>query len=257
MDESLSIVQPATPVKGALAEVRTDFIKKVYGIVICMCLVTFGLASPFVFNREAAKAFIIKHWYIVLVCMVLLLVQHIFHLCMTVQMCCSANPTLFIAYMKMFKTVPQNYIYLFVYATVLGVLVGVITIPYTAPSVCFVFLLCAAIIVALTVYAVKTKSDFTGMGAYIMVALFGLSLTMMIGFFIPIGSMYHRIIGGIGATIFGFIIVYDTQLIFGSASSESRELEYTIDMYAYAAFELYLDFINFFLYMLQALGERD
>ena len=53
----------------------------------------------------------------------------------------------------------------------------------------------------------------------------------IIGFFFPIGSVFHRVIGGIGAIIFGFIIVYDTQLIFGTASTEDRHFEFTLDMY--------------------------
>merc|ERR1719265_107311 len=110
--------------------------------------------------------------------------------------------------------------------------------------------------VGLTVYAVTTQNDLTDMGGYIVVAIIGLIGMSFIGFFFPIGSLMHRIIGGIGAIIFGFIIVYDTQLIFGSVSSEERQFEFTLDMYAFAAFHLYLDFINFFLYMLRLLGER-
>merc|ERR1719408_113629 len=154
------------------------------------------------------------------------------------------------AYIRMFVTVPFNFLYLFTYATFMGAVLGMILLNYQAGSVVFVFCLCAVIILALTVYAVYTKSDFTGMGAYILVAIMGLMCIAFMGMFIPYGSVGQRIIGGIGATIMGWIIVYDTQLIFGSASGGARKYEYTIDMYAFAAFELYLDFVNFFIYML-------
>lgn len=258
-EESYTIIHHVDQehVKGAMHDVRVGFIIKVYCIVTTMLVVTFGLASPFVFHAAYMQKWIAQHWYIVVLCMVFLIAQHLFHLAMSLQMCCSPNPTLLKAYLTMFRTVPWNYCYLYTYAIVMGVVVGVITFAYSAVSVCFCFALSAVLVIALTIYAATTKSDFTGCGPYIFVAMFGFMLMMLLCLFLPIGSIMHRIIGGIGATLFGFIIVYDTQLIFGSASSEKRELEYTIDMYAYAAFELYLDFVNFFLYMLQAFGDRD
>jgi len=42
----------------------------------------------------------------------------------------------------------------------------------------------------------------------------------------------------------------------GRHHQHQRQFEYTLDMYAFAAYQLYLDFINFFLYMLRLLGER-
>merc|ERR1719379_3405149 len=132
-----------------------------------------------------------------------------------------------------------------------------ICLQYEATSVCLVFGICVAVICALTAYAVFTKSDFTGCGPWVLVLLVGLMFTGMIAIFVPMGPLYHRVAAGIGSIIFGWIIVYDTQLIFGSAAaSDSRKYEYTIDMYAFAAFELYLDFVNFFIYMLQFLGQR-
>lgn len=50
------------------------------------------------------------------------------------------------------------------------------------------------------------------------------------------GVVLGKIVAGVGAMIFGFVIVYDTQQIFGSASASfgggKRDLEYTLDMYA-------------------------
>lgn len=137
-------------------------------------------------------------------------------------------------------------------------MVGVICMAFTATSVCLVFAISAIIILALTAYAYYTKADFTGMGAYILVAILGLVLLGAIGIFFPMGSHVHELIAGLGAMIFGFIIVYDTQMIFGESSfGGSKNYQFTIDMYAFAAFELYLDFINFFIYMLQLFGRRD
>merc|ERR1711972_1275878 len=111
---------------------------------------------------------------------------------------------------KMFKTVPWNYMYLFTYATVMGVLVGFITLQYEAQSVCLVFALTAIMCVALTVFAMTTKSDFTGCGAYVFVALIGLMLFGLLAWppaaFLPATQPFiYRFGGALGATIFGFI----------------------------------------------------
>eukprot|EP00747_Dinoflagellata_sp_TGD_P165678 gnl/TRDRNA2_/TRDRNA2_187306_c0_seq1.p1 gnl/TRDRNA2_/TRDRNA2_187306_c0~~gnl/TRDRNA2_/TRDRNA2_187306_c0_seq1.p1 ORF type:complete len:275 (+),score=32.52 gnl/TRDRNA2_/TRDRNA2_187306_c0_seq1:54-827(+) len=253
--DELSVLQPAMKVRHVPSTVRRDFVLKVYGLVIAQCAVTFGLASPFVFHQNEARVWVQQNLWVVILALVILLAIHIYHLFMTCEMCMGGSK-LRQQYLGMFVTVPWNFLFMTVYAVCMGVVVGVICLIYTATSICFVFLLSAALIIALTVYAVKTEADFTGFGPYILVALFGLMLMACICFFLPIGSIVHRVIGAIGAIIFGFIIVYDTQLIFGVYSSSERDFEYSIDMYAYAAFELYLDFVNFFLYMLQFLGDR-
>lgn len=252
--EACQIVQPAQKVKGGPPDLRTDFIKKVYALMSVMTLITFGLASPFVFHPTATLAWFKDHLWVLVLCGVLFLAQYIFHVAMMMEQCCGGSQ-LVKQYLTMFRTVPWNYAYCFSYSAIMGVLVGFVCLAYKAQSVCFVFVICAVIFVALTVYAVYTKSDFTGMGAYVLVALVGLMMMSIIGMFFP-SPLMHRIIGGIGAIIFGFIIVYDTQLIFGHASSSEPQFEYTIDMYAFAAFQLYLDFIQFFLYMLRLLGEK-
>lgn len=241
------------------AEIRLAFVIKVYSLVGMMLLITFGLASPFVFATESTLEWMNANMWFVAVVMVVLLVQYLLNLLMLLQMCCGGN-SIFSCYMKMFRTVPWNYLYLFLFAGCFGVLVGFACASYTVESVLLVFGISIVLIVALTAYAVKTKADFTGMGPYILVALLGLILMAMVGFLFPVGSVFHRVIGAGGAMLFGFLIVYDTQLIFGSASARfgggSKKHEYSIDMYAFAAYNLYLDFINFFLYLLQAMGQR-
>ena len=47
-------------------------------------------------------------------------------------------------------------------------------------------------------------------------------------------QVMSKVVAGAGAMLFGFLIVYDTQQIFGSASASfgggKRDLEYTVDM---------------------------
>jgi len=241
-------------------EIRLGFVKKVYGILGVMLLTTFGLTVPFVFATDSTLKFFAAHTWILMIIGAIIIAQFVFDLAMSCQMCCGCSG-LMESYLKMMKTAPLNYIYLMTFAACFGVLVGFACAQYTAQSVLLVFGLTAVLIVALTVYAVYTKADFTGCGAYVMVMILGLVMLLLVCSFFPGSKVMHKIVAGVGATLFGFIIVYDTQLIFGSATSSfnkagERHLQYTIDMYAFAAWNLYLDFINFFLYMLQLFGDR-
>lgn len=114
---------------------------------------------------------------------------------------------------------------------------------------------------ALTVYAAVTKNDFTGCGMYLFALLIGLVLMGIVAAFVPYDSAIHRAMAALGAVLFSFVIIYDTQLIFGTVSqgfnnSATRRIEFTVDMYAFAAYQLYLDFVNMFLYLLQLFGDR-
>merc|ERR1712216_525661 len=116
------------------------------------------------------------------------------------------------------------------------------------------------ILLGLTVYAAYTKTDFTGLGMYIFAFVLGLCLLGLISIFVRSAFLYRAIAVG-GAVLCSFVIIYDTQLIFGSASfefgrSNARKIEFTIDMYAFASYQLYLDFINLFLYLLELFGDR-
>ena len=60
-------------------------------------------------------------------------------------------------------------------------------------------------------------------------------------------NIYNIIYSSLGAIIFSFYIVYDTQLIIGG---KHKKYQYNQDEYIFAALNLYLDIINLFLYIL-------
>eukprot|EP00932_Pfiesteria_piscicida_P014504 SRR837773.26289.p2 GENE.SRR837773.26289~~SRR837773.26289.p2 ORF type:complete len:197 (-),score=55.79 SRR837773.26289:116-643(-) len=175
-------------------------------------------------------------------------------------MCCGGGPCMR-TYFKMFIVVPFNYIFVMSYAAAFGVVLGFVCASYQAESVVLVFVLTAVIMVSLTIYAIVTKTDFTGCGMYLFVLLIGLICMSIVALFFPYDSMLHKVIAGLGAILMSFLIVYDTQLIFGSAAgmgqSAASRIEFTVDMYCFAAYQLYLDFVNLFLYLLQLFGRRD
>jgi len=190
MRESTPILQPGCKAGAHTpADIRLGFVTKVYGIVFMMLAITFGITAPFVFHEAETKVWLKEHFWVVILAFVFLLVQHILHICMAAEQCCGGS-AISEAYIRMFVTVPWNYLYLMVYATCMGVVVGIICTSYKAASVCMIFCLTAALIVGLTAYAYYTRADFTGCGGYIFVALLAFLLVSMLGFFFPVGSIF-------------------------------------------------------------------
>jgi len=239
-------------------EIRLGFIKKTYGLVLYMITITFGIATPFIFATESTVAFLDAHaWIGQAVSLSFSLLYGLnFVLCFAIM--CNCRGVLK-SYLGMFQKSPHNLLFLTFVSATFGVLVGWVCSMYTVTSVLWTFFASAVIILGLTVYAVRTSADFTDMGGYVLCGLLGLLLCGILSMFIPgMNGLYC----GFGAMLFGFIIVYDTQLIFGKATpfpqseDQRRTFEYTVDMYAFAAYQLYLDYVNLFLYLLRLVGER-
>lgn len=215
-------------------QVQMGFVRKVYGILAAQLVATVLIAAPFVF-------FIPQEWS-----------QQNFSLglvssfmALGVIIAGTCKPSLF-------KTYPQNYLFTALFTVFESITIGFIVSCYTADSVILVFLLTAATVGALTVYAWKTENDFTDMGGYLVVALITLCLVGFIMAFFPAVPFMQKIYAGAGALLFGGYIVYDTQLIIGG----KHRNKFAIDDYVFAAINIYLDVINEFLYLLELFGDR-
>jgi hypothetical protein len=107
---------------------------------------------------------------------------------------------------------------------------------------------------ALTLYGTVTKRDLTGMGRFLLMALFGLCIASIINIFLKNGVM-DFVISIFGVLIFAGLTAYDTQRLNQLASQASSDDE--IGRFSImGALILYLDFINLFLYLLRLFGKR-
>lgn len=86
----------------------------------------------------------------------------------------------------------------------------------------------------------------------LLVASFALSMLQLFGLQMP---LFQKAIAVMGSMLFAFYIVFDTQMMLGSWGG--HKVEFSIDDYAFAALNLYLDIINFFLYILEIVGTRE
>jgi len=142
---------------------------------------------------------------------------------------------------------PLNLVLLFAFTFMTGFTLAPTLAMFIAANMGYVigeaFGLTAVAFGALTIFAMNTKRDFTTMGKMLFIALIILIVAGVANIFLHL-PMLQLAIASVGAVLFSFFILYDTQnIIRGNVSSEIE-----------AAVALYLDFLNLFISLLQILG---
>jgi FtsH-binding integral membrane protein len=225
--------------------VRHGFIRKVYGIVGVQLCLTALIASVVL---RFGQAWMPTHPTIVMSLMLIALAGSIGTMC--VFQCCP----------EVMHRSPTNYAIMLLFTVCEGLLIGFICVTYTLDTVLLAVGVTAFIVLALTLFACQTQVDFTGFGPYLFA---GSMCLMAFGMFFWIGSML-----GLGATplfkplylayscmgtlLFSFYIVFHTQQIVGG----KHRLQFSVDDYAVAAINLYIDIIQLFLFILRMVGRR-
>jgi len=142
-----------------------------------------------------------------------------------------------------------------VYAAMNGLTMGVIVNMYTATSVARVFFITAGSFGAMAFIGLVTKKDLSSMGSFLMMGVIALLITMVVNIFLA-SSALDWAISVIGVLIFAGLTAYDVQKFkrLGYLGfSTTREAS---QMAISGALNLYLDFINMFLFMLRLFGDR-
>lgn len=152
---------------------------------------------------------------------------------------------------------PQTAQILFwVYAAMVGVSLGSIFMIYTHTSVVRVFFITAASFGALSLWGYTTQRDLTGMGAFLVMGLFGVVIASVVNMFLG-SSTLQWIISVVGVLVFSGLTAWDTQRLkneYVTGAMQGDVLERTAIM---GALSLYLDFLNLFVMLLQLLGVRE
>jgi uncharacterized protein len=142
------------------------------------------------------------------------------------------------------------------YAFLNGVTLSVIFLAYTGATISLAFFTTAATFGAMSLYAMTTKRDLSGMGHYLMMGVMGIIVVSIINIFLKSPVVYYMI-SYIGVLVFMGLTAYDTQKILSwSRNSGSVSEEQYIKFSIMGALKLYLDFINIFLFMLRIFGRR-
>lgn len=138
------------------------------------------------------------------------------------------------------------------YSFVSGLTFSSIFIVYELGSIMYVFLITAGIFGAFALIGAKTKTDLTKLGTYLLMALLGVIVCLIINMFTN-SSTFDLILSIITILIFIGFTAYDVQHVkYLSETTNINEDNLAI----YGALELYLDFINIFLELIKHLGNN-
>ena len=157
---------------------------------------------------------------------------------------------------RMSASAAQTFFYAF--AAAMGLSISWIFAAFTGVSIAQTFLATSAGFAGLSLYGYTTKRDLSGMGRFLIMGLIGLIVAMVINIFLGSDAMTFAI-SVIGILIFAGLTVYDTQKIKNdylqhAHAMDSEWLEKSAIM---GALNLYLDFINLFMFLLQFMGSRE
>ena len=133
-----------------------------------------------------------------------------------------------------------------------------IFLAYELGSVAHVFFVTCGTFAGMSIYGYVTRRDLSGIGSFCGMALWGLIIAGIVNIFWH-NNMADFVISCIGVLIFVGLTAYDTQKIkqLALASAEGGISEEESKKYAIiGALELYLDFVNLFLYLLRLFGRR-
>ncbi|MEZ5751185.1 MAG: Bax inhibitor-1/YccA family protein [Paracoccaceae bacterium] len=149
-------------------------------------------------------------------------------------------------------------LYFWAYAALMGVSISSIFLVFTGFSIVQVFLITAIAFAALSLYGYTTKRDLSGMGTFLMMGVIGLIVAMIVNIFLGSGPLAFAI-SAIGVLLFAGLTAYDTQNIKATyiAHAHNGDAEWLGKSAIMGALQLYLDFINMFMFLLQLFGNRE
>ncbi len=139
-----------------------------------------------------------------------------------------------------------------VYSALMGTFLSSIFLLYKMSAIVATFFITAGTFGAMSVYGYFTKADLTKMGSFLLMALFGLIIAMVVNMFLHSSTMSY-VISIIGVLIFTGLTAWDTQQVKQLAAA-NLDPALTDKLATMGAMNLYLDFINLFLFILRIFG---
>jgi FtsH-binding integral membrane protein len=141
-----------------------------------------------------------------------------------------------------------------IYAGVMGLSLAGIFLVFTGASIARVFFITAGTFAAMSLYGYTTKTDLSRFGSFLMMGLIGIVIASLVNMFIASSALQFAI-SVIGVLVFVGLTAWDTQRI------KEMYVEYDSGTIAgkkavLGALQLYLDFVNLFMFLLQFFGQR-
>ncbi len=144
------------------------------------------------------------------------------------------------------------------FAALMGLSISYIFAVYTGVSIATTFLTTAVAFAGLSLYGYTTKKDLSGFGTFLMMGVIGLLVASVVNIFLQSDAVTFAI-SALGVLIFAGLTAYDTQSIKNTylQMAQAGDQEWLGKAAIMGALNLYLDFLNMFMFLLQFLGNRE
>ena len=142
-----------------------------------------------------------------------------------------------------------------IYSVCTGAMLSAVIAVYAKAVVARAFLTTALMFGGMSIYAMTTKRDLSRMGNILVMALFGMIAMSLVNLFLQSEAFYY-FMSFIGVALFCGLTAWDTQKIMRLNDEYGYDIDEDtfIKLSIICALELYLDFINIFLYLLRIFG---
>ena len=143
-------------------------------------------------------------------------------------------------------------IFYIIYCITTGITFSAIFMTYELNSLMFIFLITALIFGVLALWGHNTKRDLSKFGHILVISLLIVIVFDILNIFLFKSSITDVVLSSLCILIFCGFIAYDmnkVKLLVNAIGEEKAGI--------YGAFELYLDFINLFMRLVQLFGKRD
>jgi FtsH-binding integral membrane protein len=141
------------------------------------------------------------------------------------------------------------------FAAVMGLSLSSIFLVFTGTSIARTFFVTAASFGALSLWGYTTNRDISGWGSFLFMGVIGLVLASIVNLFLHSTGLQFAV-SVLGVLIFAGLTAYDTQRLKNTydvvAGNEVAAGRASI----LGALQLYLDFINLFMFLLQFMGNN-
>ena len=144
-----------------------------------------------------------------------------------------------------------------VYSAMNGFTLSPIFLYYTQTTIFLAFGSCALMFAATSTFGYMTGMRLDSVGSYCFMGLIGLIIASLVNFFLH-SEVLDYVISYIGVAVFVGLTAWDTQKVrmIGEQAGEEAQSDDMRKVAIVFALQLYLDFINLFLYLLRIFGRR-
>ncbi len=149
-------------------------------------------------------------------------------------------------------------LFFYTFAAAMGLSIAWIFAAFTGISIAQTFLVTAISFAGLSLWGYTTKKDISGWGSFLIMGVIGLIVASIVNIFLGSPAI-HFAISVLGVLIFAALTAYDTQRIKTDYIQHARAMdkEWLAKSAIMGALNLYLDFINLFMFLLQFMGNRE